>query len=145
MIKSFLLIIVGFSFLSCGGGISQEQVIGDWMLVTLEISKDSPHDSTFQLPDCDKQSVWHFLNEDDEPLDDGTATKKLVVTGASGCDFRDKESKWTIFGGKLFISSTSVGGIGGISNAGQFNVKEITGNKLVLEMWDCIYTFEKIN
>lgn len=56
------------------------------------------------------------------------------------CDCFDFESKRMIANGKLFINSTS---IGGRNLAGQFEVKEISGNKMVLTLSGSTYTFTK--
>lgn len=92
--------------------------------------------------ECDAQTTWHFTSEKADPLGDGTEVMKLVVTAPDDCTFYGFEATWTTTNdGNLFISSTRVGGMGGSSNAGQFEVVELTDKQMTLKSFSNVYSF----
>lgn len=144
---AFMAII---GFVSCNqngsskktSGLSVDKVVGEWKLVKLEELADEG-DKAIELQECDKQTVWKFTKEEAGALGDGTEVMKVIATAPGGCKWYGFDSKWTTKDGQLFISSTKVGGIGGPSTAGLFDVKELSGNNMVLEILKYRYTFEK--
>lgn len=111
---------------------------GSWKLIGLEGEK-VPEGAT----DCDRRTEWNFTKEKMEPLGDGTEVYKLVVTAPEDCKWYDFEAKWTEVDGQLFISSTRVNGMGGISNAGLFEIVEGKNDQMVLEILGTRYSFQR--
>lgn len=148
MNKLFLFFIV-FALSSCGsGGVSTETVSGKWKLISYEEGDDNPFKKNlgvFEITDCDKASVWQFTNEDSDPLDDGTEVKVLKVKAAEDCNFYDFESKWAVKGNDLFLTATSLGGIGGRSYAGLFDIIELDELNMVIQISDATLTFKKLD
>lgn len=102
---------------------------GKWMIIHY-LKKDG---SKMELQACDSAVVWDFTTEDAEVLSDGTQTKKLIASAPESCKFYDFEAKWTMYGGDLFISTTRFGGIGGVSHAGLFKIKNFRDIKFEIE------------
>jgi len=134
-------LFVSASLISCGGGNSSSthDVEGVWTLSNLE----KEGEGTVELTECDDQTKWNFTKEKAEALSDGTEVMQLKAVAPDGCKFFGFDSKWTEKDGKLFISSVRVGGMGGVSNAGMFEVVESTPNKLVLKIMKNKYTLTK--
>jgi len=136
-------------FTACNGGdkksssdINVEDVKGKWALTNFE---DPEGKYSFEITECDKLTVWEFSDIKAESLDDETETFQLIVTSPDTCKWFDFESKWALTnGGDLFISSMRVGGLGGMSPAGKFDIIEFSDSKMGLEMMDCFYTFKRI-
>ena len=133
---------------SCGsqGDLSTE-IIGKWKLSSYEEGDENPFKKNmgeFEISDCDKASVWNFLNEGAESLSDGTEVKTLIVDSGKDCEFYEFESKWTVKGKNLFLTSTSLGGIGGRSYAGLFEVLEFNKDQMIIEISDAKFTFERL-
>lgn len=152
--KNLLFLLAAVLIASCGSkddkekeSIPEKDILGKWKLIKVEESKDNPmaehRGGIYTMDECDTQTVWEFLDEDDEPLSGGTKTKKIIATAPEACEWYGFESKWALAGGKVFISSTRVGGIGGPSYAGRFSVKTSADNTLELTMDYVSYTFEK--
>ena len=139
-------ILSAFILISCsnggssGGGISEEDVIGKWNLKEV---KNTETGEAIELQECDLNTPWEFTDEQLEPLGDGTEVKKVVATAPEGCKWFGFDSKWTVKDGQLFISSSKIGGMGGQSHAGLFDIIELTENKMVLEILRHQYTLEK--
>lgn len=126
---------------ACGSGSNNhDALLGSWTLVGLESEgeREAP-----ELTNCDQQTKWEFTSEPDEPLGDGTEVMKLKATAPDGCKFFGFESKWTMKDGQVFISTSRIGGMGGLSNAGMFDIVELSAHKLVLKTLGYQYTFEK--
>ena len=122
-----------------GAETSQASIEGEWKLVNFE-----SNGSTDVYTDCDGQTVWNFTDEAGEALSDGTETRKIVVTAPDVCEYYDFESQWAQpEDGQLFIASTRVGGMGGRSNAGLFEIQELSDNRMVIKAMSNIYTFER--
>lgn len=128
-----------FFFTSCGGGGNKmNQIQGVWKLISLTNNSE-----TVDLSDCDKQTTWNFTLEDDEALGDGTEVKKVIAKAPDNCKYYGFDAKWTVKDGKLFISSSRIGGMGGISLAGLMEVTELTDSRMVLKIMKNELTFEK--
>lgn len=145
--KKLLFILGVFALASCGNrGVDEADIIGDWTLSSYTEGEENPflkNLGPLEITDCDRKTVWHFLADDAETLADGTEVKVLRAEGAEGCKFYDFESSWAVKSGKLFISTTSIGGIGGRSYAGLFDIEEFGDGKMVLEISDATMTFMK--
>jgi hypothetical protein len=88
--------------------------------------------------------VWHFSDEAAPPLGDGTKVKKMKATAPDDCMHFGFEASWTMMPeGKLFISTTRIGGVGGSSKAGRFEVVELTDNRMVLALFGSEYVLER--
>lgn len=112
--------------------------LGKYTLVGWE--KDGEDKTT----DCDKQTEWHFTEEKAEPLGDGTEVYKLLASAPEECEWYGFEAKYTVMeDGQLFISTTKVGGLGGNSNAGLFEVVESNENTLKIESLGTVYRLER--
>lgn len=145
--KRIIFILSIALFVACGkgkdsdNGLSIDNVKGDWKLIEYEKT-----DYDFELKDCDKISVWKFTDEKAEPLGDGTEVYKLIVEKGENCKkWFGFESKWTINNGKLFISQTSIGGVGGVSHAGLFESVNFEGDKMIVKVKNSTITFQKAN
>lgn len=123
---------------SCGGDGTKDQIAGEWKLTQLTVGEE-----TFELTECDKQTVWNFTTESAEPLGDGTAVQTLSATAPDECKWFGFDSSWTVIDGQLFISTSRIGGMGGISIAGVMDILELTDTKMVLQSMDKELTFEK--
>jgi len=150
-LKSLSIFCALLIFAACSGGVSetsdaQDQsnqastsVEGSWNLISFESNGSSE-----KFKECDAQTTWHFTGEDAAPLSDGTAAKKIVASAPEDCNFFGFESTWAMLPqNQLFIASTRVGGTGGASNAGLFDIEELSQDKLVLKAMSNIYTFER--
>lgn len=148
MKKLFVFLFAVVLLAACNSGskesspqLSVEDVSGKWVFTNFE---DPEEKYSFEITDCDKLTVWDFSKDKAESLDDGTETFKLIVSAPDTCEWFDFESKWTVTKtGDIFISSSRIGGMGGLSNAGKFDVEEFSDTKMVLEIMDCFYTFER--
>ncbi len=119
--------------------LKKEDILGDWVLVDFNRTG-----SSFSLKNCDKKTVWHFTNEEAKPLGDGTKMNKLIAEKGEGCKkWFGFKSSWVIYKGKLFISSSSIGGVGGVSQAGVFDSVVINGDEMILKAQKSTYTFKK--
>ncbi|MFZ6053280.1 lipocalin family protein [Halocola ammonii] len=134
------LIALAIGFASCGGAPSSSEFVGKYQLIKVE----DENDESAEVTECDEMTIWHFTNEEAEPLVDGTEVKKVIATAPDECKYYGFDSKWTTKDGKLFISSVRTGGMGGGSNAGLFEIKEKTDDKLVLKIMKKTYTLEKV-
>ena len=134
-------LFLGAFLTSCGVGDSSaaKKITGEWTLTQLE----KEGEGAIELKDCDKQTKWNFTKEKAEPLGDGTEVMKVVAKAPEGCKFFGFDSKWMMKDGQLFISSVKVGGMGGSSNAGMFNIVESTPNKMVLKIMSNTYTLTR--
>ncbi len=124
----------------------QDRISGKWQITAYEEGESNPFKKNmgeFEITDCDRGSVWNFLDDEAETLSDGTEVKKLVVSESGDCRFFDFESKWTIKGKNLFITSVSLGGIGGRSYAGLFEIVELNSEIMVIEISDARISFQK--
>lgn len=141
----FFVALVGV-LTSCGFSVNVDQIIGKWKLVGVTESADSPlaKKGIYEMDDCDKQTVWEFTNEDSTPLSDGTEVKKMAATAPEDCKFYGFEGKWGVISGKVFLSTSSVGGIGGRSYAGQFEIAELSATNLSIKTKNVQYSFEKV-
>lgn len=119
------------------GSSTSATIEGEWKLVNFESDG-----SNEKFTECDEQTVWNFTGEAADPLQDGTETQKIVATAPEDCKFFGFESNWALpADGQVYITSTRVGGTGGASNAGLFNIEELTADKLVLKAFSNVYTF----
>ena len=124
---------------SCGAGSDQKSELqGEWKLTAL--SNDT---EVIELSDCDKQTPWNFTNETAEALGDGTEVQKLVAIAPDDCKFFGFDASWTIVDGQLFISTSRIGGMGGVSLAGLMQIKSLEPNKMVLTSMKNELTFER--
>ena len=140
----YLFLILTTLLIACSGSSPQKNtpsVTGTWKLISLESIDNSKQ--VKPLTDCDAQTLWQFTEEKVEPLNDGTEVMKVIAKAPDNCKWFGFESKWTMQGEKLFISSTQVGGMGGSSNAGLFNMTMPESGKMVLQILHLKYTFEK--
>jgi hypothetical protein len=158
MLKNTLLITIVLFAFACGNPSNEEgssevtnteetveeaqpSILGEWTLGSVVGTESS---EAVELNACDSSTKWNFTEEDAGTLGDGTAVKKIIAKAPESCKFYGFDSKWTMTeDGKLFISSTKVGGIGGPSNAGLFDVEELTNDKLVLKILRNRYTFSR--
>jgi hypothetical protein len=135
---SLFLAIAMLFLVSCGESGRKDQITGEWKLTQLKVGED-----TFELTDCDNQTVWNFTSESAEPLGDGTAVQVLTATAPDDCKWFGFDAKWTVTDGKVFISTSRIGGMGGISIAGTMDILELSDSKMVLQSMDKVLTFEK--
>jgi hypothetical protein len=143
--KNIVFLALAIIFFSCSnntekGAWSEEDIAGIWKLE--KVIKTETNEEV-KLTDCDLQTEWNFTNEEAEALGDGTEVKKIVATAPDDCKWYGFDSKWTVKDENLFISSTRIGGIGGLSFAGLFKIVEITEAKMVVEILKHQYTFVK--
>lgn len=112
---------------------------GAWRLVSCVKGKESV------LSDCDKSAIWTFTEELAEPLGDGTEMFLLTVTNtAPNCDMGLYEAKWRdMRDGTAFISKAKVGGFGGVTMSGMFQVQELGAKRMELIVQDAIFVFER--
>jgi hypothetical protein len=115
-------------------------VVGEWKLLNYT-KKDG---SNMELKACDSAVVWNFTTEEAEPMSDGTKMMKFVATAPESCKFFDFEAKWTMHEGDVFISTTRIGGIGGVSHAGIFKLKNFSEKKFEVETGGSILVFMRL-
>lgn len=137
VLKLMLLALPVVMLISCGGS-GNEKIEGDWNL-----SGFSEDGAAVELTECDLQTVWHFTKEPAERLGDGTAVQILKAEAPADCKFFGFDAKWTVKDGQVFISTSRIGGIGGISLAGLMDIVESTPNKLVLKSRSRELTFQR--
>lgn len=137
IIQVGVLAILALLFVACGGA-KQDKIKGEWKLSALVNDGEK-----VELTDCDKQTTWNFTEESAEALGDGTEVQKLIGSAPEECEYYSFDSKWTVKDGKLFVSSSRIGGMGGISLAGMMDIVELTESKLVLETMGKEITLEK--
>ncbi len=136
-IKLGLIALITVFFVSCGGG-QKEKIAGQWNLKGF-----TDNGEKVELTDCDKQTTWNFTKESAEALGDGTEVQKLIGSAPEECEYYSFDSKWTIQGGKLFVSTSRIGGMGGFSFAGLMEIVEVSDSKLVLRTFKKEITLEK--
>ncbi len=107
---------------------SVESIAGTWELIHYS-SEKKPEAG---LTECDKATPWNFTTEAAEPLGDGTEVNKLVASAPDSCKWYGFETKWTVTKGKLFMASTQIGGMGGLSLAGSITIDSFDGKTMVL-------------
>lgn len=113
--------------------------MGEWRFVGY--TEEGPKD---KFTDCDARTVWRFTDEAATPLGDGTAVKKMKATAPEECMHFGFEASWTLLpDGKLFLSTTRMGGVGGSSKAGAFKVDTLDDTRMVLAMFGATYRFER--
>lgn len=132
-----LLLLTSVLFVSCGGG-QKEKIAGEWKLTNFT-DKGEP----IELTECDKQTTWNFTKEGDEALADGTQVQKLIGSAPEECEYYSFDSKWTVQDGKLFVSTSRIGGMGGSSFAGLMEIVELSDTKMVLRTFKKEITLEK--
>jgi len=124
--------------IGCGQGADQaKQISGEWKLVDFSSEK-----SDFKLTECDSQTSWDFTNEAAEDVN-GKEAYKLNVTAPAECKFYDFEAKWTVMDEGLFISSSRIGGMGGVSNAGLFKIEKLDNKQMTLNVMGNTYQLQK--
>jgi hypothetical protein len=121
----FTLVIAIIS--SCSGGVDKDKVVGKWKLVGF-----SNNGEKIELTDCDNQTIWNFTMDPAEALNDRTQVQKLYGKAPEECKYYSFDAKWTTKDEKLFVSTSRIGGMGGVSLAGMMEIVELTENKLVL-------------
>jgi hypothetical protein len=114
-------------------------IVGQWKLENIE--GDKVKEGTIE--ECDKNTIWNFTEEAADPLGDGTEVFVLKTTADADCEFRDFQAKWTQLSGQVFISTSKVGGVGGLSNAGLFDILEHSSEKMVLTILGTTYHFKR--
>lgn len=134
---SFLL-LTSVLIMSCGNNNQKNQINGEWTL-----SSFTNKGEVVELTECDKKTNWNFTSESVEPLGDGTEVQKLSAVAPETCEYYDFEAKWTVKDGKLFVSTSRIGGMGGSSLAGLMEIKELTENKMVVEIMKKELTFSR--
>jgi hypothetical protein len=125
---------------ACGDGTASGlSPVGEWRFTGY-----SENGVSDKFKDCDARTVWHFSDEAAPPLGDGTKVKKMKATAPDDCMHFGFEASWTMMPeGKLFISTTRIGGVGGSSKAGRFEVVELTDNRMVLALFGSEYVLER--
>lgn len=113
--------------------------VGEWRFTGYSDDARRP-----KFTDCDARTVWRFSNEAAPHLADGTKVKHMTATAPDECEHFGFEATWTMLpDNMLFLSTTRMGGVGGASFAGRFKVKELTEERMVLEVFKSTYTFER--
>ena len=151
IVKLSILSTILFALASCAGQISSDDssqsiadgysidaVAGEWKFVNFE-SKGSNEKFT----ECDARTVWIFTKEKGEKLTDGTEVMKMKAAAPDDCKFFGFEATWTLIPDGIFISTVSMGGLGGVSNAGIFSIEQLDNEKFVLKIFENIYTLER--
>ena len=124
---------------SCGTGSNQkEEIQGEWKLTAF-----SNNSKVMELRDCDKQTPWNFTTEPAEALGDGTEVQKLIAKAPANCKYFGFDASWTVVDGQLFISTSRIGGMGGVSLAGLMQIKSLEPNKMVFTSMKNELTFER--
>jgi hypothetical protein len=116
-------------FTSCNNDNKKNQISGEWTLSSYNINGEK-----VELTDCDEKTTWNFTLESAESLGDGTNVHKLNAKAPDNCKYYGFDAPWTIKDGKLFISSSRIGGMGGSSLAGLMDIIEISESKMMLAM-----------
>lgn len=137
-LKLGVLVMTSLLFVACGGGVKQDKIVGEWKLAGLTNNGEK-----VELTDCDKQTTWNFTEVSAESLADGTKVQILIGSAPDDCKFYSFDSKWTVKDGKLFVSTSRIGGMGGLSLAGMMNIVELTDKNLVIETMGKEITLEK--
>ena len=137
IIKLGVLTISALLFVACGGA-KQDKIAGEWKLSGFVNDGEK-----VELTDCDKKTTWNFTEETAEALGDGTEVQKLIGAAPDNCEYYSFDSKWTVKDGKLFVSTSRIGGMGGVSLAGMMEIVELTDSKLVLLTMGKEITLEK--
>ena len=136
-LKFFTIASITFLLFACGGG-QEKNIEGNWKLQSIQDNGEK-----IQLTECDNLTTWEFTAESAEALDDGTKVKKLNGKAPENCKFYSFDAKWTMKDGKLFISTSRVGGMGGFSMAGLLEIVNLTDKKLVVKSMSKELTFKK--
>jgi hypothetical protein len=137
-VKIGIVFLVTLFLAACGGGNQKNQITGEWTL-----SAYTNDGETIELTDCDKQTKWNFTTEAAEALGDGTEVQKLSATAPDNCEYYGFDAKWTVKDGKLFVSTSRIGGMGGSSLAGLMEILELSANKMVVKTMKRELTFTK--
>ena len=137
-VKLGLVFVVTLFLAACGGGNQKKQITGEWTL-----SAFTNDGETIELTDCDKQTKWNFTTESAEALGDGTEVQKLNASAPDNCEYYGFDAKWTVKDGKLFVSTSRIGGMGGNSLAGLMEIKELSANKMVVKVMKRELTFTR--
>lgn len=141
--KNLLFALLAFSLLllaSCSSGNGfNEKVVGEWKLISF-----TDKGQAIELKDCDNQTVWNFKNTKAESLGDGTEVYELEATTGDGCKWFDFQSKWTMKEGNLFISSSRIGGMGGVSLAGTMEIVSLDDKNMEWAFMNKKLVFEKL-
>lgn len=123
------------------GSTENVSIVGKWKLTKVE--GDRVEEGT--IDECDFNTIWNFTDKPAEPLSDGTEVFTLIATPTEDCKFRDFEAKWTELEKSVFMSTSRVGGVGGLSHAGLFEVIEKDTDHLVLFIFGTTYSFKRIS
>jgi hypothetical protein len=114
-------------------------LVGQWRFLSF-----SDNGASDKFTSCDGRTMWHFTEEEVGTLDDGTMAMKLVAVAPDDCAHYGFEASWAMLpDGQLYISTTRMGGVGGSSQAGQFQVAEVAKHRLVLRFFQKEYTFQR--
>lgn len=116
---------------------------GDKVAGTWTLSSFVDDGKVVELTECDEKTTWNFTTESAETLSDGTAVQKLNAVAPEECEYYSFDAKWTVQNGQLFVSTSRIGGLGGNSLAGLMKIKELTDNKLVVEIMKKELTFKR--
>ena len=133
----FVLAIGALLLTSCGAGGGNDQFVGQWKL------EKFVSDGEDKTTECDKNTVWDFTSEKDVPLGDGTEVMKLKATAPADCEWYGFDAKWTTKDGQLFVSTSKVGGMGGNSMAGLFDVVKVDDTEMEIKVRNNVLTFKK--
>ncbi|MGB0934278.1 MAG: lipocalin family protein [Lishizhenia sp.] len=125
---------------SCSNGGSEKinKITGKWTLKSF-VNKAGENKTTA----CDSKTVWNFTQVDASPLSDGTEVMQLTATAPDNCKWYGFDAGWTIKDGKIFISTTNVGGMGGNSSAGIFEIIRLADSEMTLKIMGNQYDFVK--
>ena len=136
----YLSLTVSFFLFSCGSGNTEKinTVTGKWNLKSF-VNKAGEDQTT----ECDKKIIWDFKQDKATPLSDGTEVMKLNANAPDNCKWYGFEAGWTIRDGKVFISTTNVGGMGGNSSAGSFEIITLTDHEMSLKIMGNQFNFSK--
>lgn len=116
---------------------------GDKVAGTWTLSSFVDDGKVVELTECDEKTTWNFTTESAETLGDGTAVQKLNAVAPEECEYYSFDAKWTVQNGQLFVSTSRIGGLGGNLLAGLMKIKELTDNKLVVEIMKKELTFKR--
>ena len=136
-LKLVMLVFTALIFVACGGA-KKDEIVGKWKLAGFTNDGEK-----VELTDCDKKTTWNFTEESAEALSDGTEVQKLMGSAPDDCEYYSFDSKWTVKDGKLFVSTSRIGGMGGMSLAGMMDIVELSDSKLVLKTMGKEITLEK--
>lgn len=133
-----LLLITPFVFSNCGSESAnlQGQIEGTWQIAAME--------GRHKLEPCEKTMNFEFTGEAAEVAGrDGYLLK--VTQGEDPCDMigpnDDYESAYTFVDGKLFVKNIRL--TGGDNWSGAMTIQEFTADKLVVEILNTTFTFQK--